>query len=571
MKHTLPSVETLKAEGCSAAIALMMHQMYAIIPDTQMEKDGTKDEKKKAYIENLVSDLSKVRNLEDFTILGEKMLLGVGVFDPEIPLEEQFKSEDLKTPEGARKYGKIIDELGLELPSWGDKDSLKVMWLNARIATGENAEKVHWELLKEDLDKDEKEGRNKRPLSAEEQSLIEKQRKYTDLFLHENNEVWHPVKRIARRLKELNEEHSQTTDAEWAGFEKEEAEFVHRFGLRGLRFPYAMSLKHRKEGMEDIALNLGKIATALEMPDHYIGFRGRMPVYYGGAITGSLGTYTHLTHTLYLLKDMGARATAHEWFHGLDYDLSYRTGNSAMGTLGGAPSFSETHLVAGLGPMKKVHDAMISLMEGVKYGFNGGLPVSTEDYIDDKGLFWNTLKNVYAKELFKWVPKENLQNSAQRFNFACQKLHSKEWNGARFTEYVVAEYENGMNLTKPEMKDRMLTDFRSEVRILSGLYERLREDKDFLSEERTSFLNWFCAQLDDKNGKQYYTIPTEFIARMGEQYVFDRLGEPLKEHAAPQYIMSFEKEKLQSRFADWVNEAKTFLAYDIKAQKKPQP
>jgi hypothetical protein len=558
MKHTLPSVDQLKQEKCPAAIALMMHNMYALLPDAMMEVDGQKNPERVKYINELAKRLAEVRSFEGFKALGEFMMLETGLFDRETPLKEQFKQAEMQRPEFARKYGKLIDILGLDLPTWGDEDALKAMWLNARVATGENGEKIQWELIKEEMEKAKEEGRE-RKMTEEEQKVMAQQQKYADMALHGNTEVWHPVKKIARRLKEINDLHAKTTDVEWAAFEQEERVFVERFGLKGVRFPYAMSLENRREGMQDIAVNFAKIAKAMEIEEELIGFKGRMPVFYGGASSGSLGTYTYLSHTLYVLKGMGERATAHEWFHALDYDLSYRTGNSSFQSLGGAPSFSEPHLVSTFGDMKRVQEAMKSLMDGVKYGFNGGEPIQSEQYLANDGIFWTTLRQVYAKELFKWIPKENVPMAAQRFNLACQNLYNKEWSAGKFTQYMHSEYQNALALTEPATKERLLTDFDSEVRILSGLYDKLRENPAFFQGERSSFLNWFCAQMDDKNGRQYYTTPTEFIARLGEQYVFDKLGEPLKEHAAPQYVLPFEKEKIQSRFGTFIEEAAAFM------------
>ena len=97
---------------------------------------------------------------------------------------------------------------------------------------------------------------------------------------------------------------------------------------------------------------------------------------------------------------------------------------------------------------------------------------------------------------------------------------------------------------------------------MSKLYQSLKEDPDLLKNERTSFFNWFCEQLDDHNDRRYYTIPTEMIARMGEQFVFDKLGVSIQEYKTPQYVLDFEKEKIQSHFSDWVASAKEFLDID---------
>ena len=76
-----------------------------------------------------------------------------------------------------------------------------------------------------------------------------------------------------------------------------------------------------------------------------------------------------------------------------------------------------------------------------------------------------------------------------------------------------------------------------------------------IKDEKSSFMMWFAERLDYKAGRQYYTIPTEIIARLGEQYVFDKIGQPLKEHITPQYALGFEKEKIMEHFGAWVKEA----------------
>jgi hypothetical protein len=569
MRIRLPSVDTLKAEKCPAALALMMHEMYALLPDVQLNADGKRDSKQEKYLERLARRLSKVRTFDDFKKVGELLLRGVpDSFDEDKPLKEQFTRDVLNTPQGVSKYRKLVDWLGLELPNWGDEDFLKYKYVNARVQTGESAEKVQWELMQEEEAKELAAGKKPRKMSDEDREKEEEQKRIMSMYLHDTPEAWHTVKRMARKLANVAKE--EITDEEWSAFEKEEEAFVSRFGLKGLRFPYAMGLKSRKEGLADVTSNLEKVAKALDMPDSYVGFRGRMPVYYGGAVSGSLGTYTYLTHTLYLLKDMGDRATAHEWFHALDYDLAYQTGNAAMNSLGGAPSFSEPHLVAAFGDMKKVQHAMIALLDGVNHGFNGGKPVDADAFTDSKGIFWQTIQGVYAKELFRWVPEENRANSIQRFNYACKQFHTKEMTPDQFTRYVGTEYENALALAMPETKDLMLTSFKDEVRILSGLYRELKDNPQYFDGERASFMKWFAEQLDTKAGKEYYTIPTELIARMGEQYVFDRLESPLREHKTPQYALGFEKDKIQERFSAWVNEAKMFLAHDMNAVARPK-
>lgn len=562
MHKTIPSVEQLKSENCPAPVALMLYQMYALIPDAQMNADGEKSQIQTKYLNDLVEGLSKVRSLKDFEDLGEKMIRELNIFDENKTLEEQFDSREIKKPAGVQKYKKVVDWLGLELPEWASKDFLRSKHAQARIQTGETEEKVYADLLEED----EKNG-SSRKMSEEEKELLKDQKKKRDLALHASPEAWYAVKGFYRKLEQ---DKVPATDEQWKEFEQNERDFVKKFGLKGVRFPYSMSLEDRKFGLEDMDVNLEKVAKALDMPTQYMGFRGRMPLYYGGAVSGSLGTYTYLTHTLYLLPEMGARATAHEWFHGLDYDLAYQTGNAAMNTMGSAPSFSEPHLVSAFGEMKQVQQAMVSLLDGLNYGFQGGKPVNAEKFLADDGYFWDTIQNVYAKELFRWVPEENLERTITRFNYNSQQFAKGELGPDEFTQNIVSEYSNAMAITHPKSKDLLLTAFGDEIRILSGVYNAVKEDKEYFDDEKASFMKFFCEYLDERAGRQYYTIPTEMIARLGEQYVFDQLGEPLAEHKTPQYAMPFEKEKIMERFDSFVQKAKLFLEHDFEVEQKPK-
>lgn len=564
MHKTIPSVEQLKKENCPAAVALMMYQMYALIPDTQMNADGKKDLGQKEYLDNLVEKLGKVRSLDDFKSLGEFMIRELHIFDENKTLEEQFDSREIKKPAGVQKYRKLVDWLGLELPEWGNPDFLRAKYAQARVQTGETQERVHFDLLEED----ESSEKNVRKMDEEEKKIAAEQKRIRDLSFHASPEAWYGVKSFYRKL------HQNATDSsveDWASFTQEEASFVKKFGLKGVRFPYCMSLEERQFGLKDMDINLEKVAEALEMPTQYMGFRGRMPLYYGGAVSGSLGTYTYLTHTLYLLPEMGARATAHEWFHGLDYDLSYQTGLASMNSLGSAPSFSEPHKVSAFGEMKEVQQAMISLLDGLNYGFQGGKPVNAERFLADDGIFWDTIKNVYAKELFRWVPEENLENAITRFNYNSQQFAKGELSPDEFSQNIVSEYSNAMAITHPKSKDLLLSAFGDEVRILSGIYTALKEDPEYFDDEKSSFMKFFCEYLDERSGRQYYTIPTEMIARLGEQYVFDKLNSPLAEHKTPQYAMPFEKEKIMERFDSFVQKAKLFLEHDFELEEKIKP
>ena len=562
MHIKLPSVETLRAEKCPAPIALMMHQMYAMIPDAQLNADGGRKQEHVDYFNALAEKIGNVRSLEDFKPVSEFLLRGTGLFKDDVPIEEQFDPKSLSQAEFFIKYRDVGDLLGLEFPAWGDDDFVKSKWINARVATGEDRNKVIAELMKEDEAKELKEGKKQRAQTAEEIKDQEELERVMKLTLHDTPEGWHTVKRYSRLLAK---EQEGGENEDWAAFQKEEAAFVERFGLKGVRFPYHMGLPARIKGLADITDNFCKITQALEMPDHYIGFKKRMPVYYGGAVSGSLGTYTYVTHTLFVLKDMGDRATAHEWFHALDYDMAFQTGNRSQSNLGGALSFSEPNLISVTKDMRPLKDAMVSLMEGVKYGFNGGEPISSEKFISPKGgVFWDLVQNVYAKELLTWVPEENRATAIQRFNYACKSLHTKEFKPQDFARYVSNEYDNALALTQPETRKMLLTSFKDEMEILAGLYLVLTDETDALKKEKTSFMMWFAERLDYKAGRQYYTIPTELIARMGEQYVFDKIGEPLKEHITPQYALAFEKSQIMERFGAWVNEAITFLEYDSK-------
>lgn len=563
MHKNIPSIEQLRSENCPAPIALMMYQMYALIPDTQMNADGKKDENQQKYLDNLVEKLGQVRSLEGFKDLGEFMIRELHVFDEDKTLKEQFDSRELRKPSGVQKYRKVVDWLGLELPDWQNPDFLRGKHAQARIQTGETQEKVHLDLLEED----EKSSTNKRTMDEEELKILEEQKRVRDLSFHASPEAWYAVKSFYRKL---HQDSTVSTEKDWKSFENEEAAFVKKFGLKGVRFPYSMGLNERKFGLEDMEVNLDKVAKALDMPTQYMGFRERMPLYYGGAISGSLGTYTYLTHTLYLLPEMGARATAHEWFHGLDYDLSYQTGLASMNSMGDAPSFSEPHRVAAFGEMKEVQQAMVSLLDGLNYGFQGGKPVNAERFLADDGIFWDTIKNVYAKELFRWVPEENLENAITRFNYNSQQFAKGELSPDEFTQNIVSEYSNAMAITHPKSKDLLLSAFGDEVRILSGVYTALKEDPEYFDDEKSSFMKFFCEYLDDRAGRQYYTIPTEMIARLGEQYVFEKLEAPLAEHKTPQYAMPFEKEKILERFDSFVQKAKLFLEHDIGLEEKPK-
>jgi hypothetical protein len=565
MKHQLPSVEQLKSEQCSAAIALMLHKVYAMLPDAQLQANGEVYRPQARYLDKLVEKLVKVRTLEQFKAWGDFMLRGTGEFESDKTLEEQLNGELFGSSAGLKKYTKIIDWLGLDLAdSWGLAQSIERQHANAKIQTGSSANKVFAELIEEDEKKEKKAGTAK-VRTAEEKKEIRAQKRLMTLMLHDNPEAWHAVKRQSRAVERAKE---TRTDAEWAMFREEEKAFVERFGLKGLRFPYMMNLKTRQEGLRDMAVNLEKVAKAMDMPEHHMGFKARMGLFYGGAAHGSLGTYTYLTHTLYILKGMGDRATAHEWFHALDYDLVHQSGSIGM-SMGNAPSFSEPHRVAAYGTLKPAQEAMIELMDGLNKGFSKGPALTADDYIKEDGVFWTTLHDVYAKEIFKWVPAENMENALARYNLACSRFESKEWSADRFAKYIGEEYDNGMALTEPKQRELLLTSFKSEIRILSGLYLELKENPDYFKEKKTSFALWFAEQLDNQSGRLYYTIPTELIARMGEQFVFNTLGEPLQEHNTPQYVMPFEQEKALGLFGEFLNQAKKTL--EVEKKKTPKP
>jgi hypothetical protein len=563
MKHQLPSLETLKKEKCSAAIALMLHKAYALLPDAQVMSDGEVYRPQARYLNKLAEKLVKVRTVEQFKAWGDFMLRGTGEFEPGKSIESQLGEGNVSKSEMLKKYSKIVDWLGLDLAEqWGFEQSIDVQYANAKIQTGSSSEKVMMDLIEEEEKEDRKNGKA-REITAEEKKERRAQKRVMALLLHDNPEAWHAVKRHSRAIERARD---ASTEAEWAEFKKEEKEFVERFGLKGLRFPYMMNLATRKEGLKDMAVNLEKVARAINMPESQMGFKKRMGVFYGGAAQGSLGTYTYLTHTLYILKGMGDRATAHEWFHALDYDLTYQSGGAAM-AMGQAPSFSEPHKVAAFGSLKPAQDAMINLMDGLKNGFKKGRPVETEDYIKPDGVFWTTLHNVYAKELFKWIPPENRQNALARYNLSCKKLEEGKMDPDQFTKYIGTEYDNGLELTEPKQREVLLSSFKGEVRILAGLYCELKENPDYFKDTKTSFAHWFAEQLDNQTGKDYYSIPTELIARMGEQFVFSRLGEPLQEHNTPQYVMPFETDEAMKRFGDFLDTAKETL----KSEKKIAP
>ena len=188
-----------------------------------------------------------------------------------------------------------------------------------------------------------------------------------------------------------------------------------------------------------------------------------------------------------------------------------------------------------------------------------------EKFLNPKGgVFWELLQKVYAKELLTWVPQENREAAIKRFNYACKNFHTKEFSPQQFSAYVGEEYDNALAISQPETRKMLLTSFKSEIEILAGLYVVLTEDPQAIKDEKSSFMMWFAERLDYKAGRQYYTIPTEIIARLGEQYVFDKIGQPLKEHITPQYALGFEKEKIMEHFGAWVKEAVAFLKHDVR-------
>lgn len=570
MYKKLPTAEKLREDGCPAAIALMMYKMYLLVPGAQLNADFKRKEEHVKFFDDLVEQIISARKFSDFEKIGEFLVTGLGIYEDYDEFENSLKGKNYVT--GFEKTRDLHDVLGLELPNWGGKEFLKGTYKNARVETGENKDEVIREIMKEEEEAERASlGRAFREMSEEEKEKEEEKKRMRDLVSFKKPENWHRIKKMNRMV---DKEQASGTAEEWAQFNLQEIEFVKKYGLKGVRFPYYMGLEIRKKGLLDVADNFDKIASALDMPTEFIGFKKRMPVYYGGAVSGSLGTYTYLTHTLFILEDMGDRATAHEWFHALDFDLSKQTGNISQSGMGGAVSFSEPELISAYGPLADVKSAMENLMDGLKNGLReDGKPVADDEYTKPNGIFWTLILRVYAKEMFEKMPEENRDEAKQRFGSACKKLHTKEWTAQQFQVYMKHEYENALDITKPETRDRLLTDFGSEILILGSLYEKLGKEKDFLDKENTSFMMWFNDKLDSINGRIYYTMPTELIARIGEQYVCNKIGQPLKEHNTPQYALPFERDEIIKRFEAFIDEAKKTLKYEanneVKVRKGP--
>lgn len=570
MKRKIPSVEQLKSENCPAAVALLMYEAYKSIPDVQLNSDGQRNEDQLFYIDNLVKRLSSVRTFEDLNNFRRYMFAEIpGLVNKDEGIEEQFKSiVESKDMVSTKKLGIMYEWLGFNLTGWIEEDAFKGMIRAARANTGESLEKLSWEKNKEY----EAEGGGDpryNVLSEEEKKFQDEEKRRMEMrFSQKSYEIWHQVKVRERELKQTKEKN----ESDWKELEQEELLFINKFGLKGVRFPYAMSLEKRKKGLEELAVNLEQIAKTLNMPETNIGFRGRLPIFYGGAAFGSLGTYTYLTHTLYILEGMSKRATTHEWFHALDYDLSYQSGISSMSIIRDAPSFSKPNSISSFVETKEARNAMIELLDYINNGEKyGSVPVDADEFIKQDGIFWKTLKDVYIKEMFRLMPEENKQNAVKRCNFHCTKFFSGEISPDEFTDYFEAEHKNSLSLTKEE--EKMFVSYAHEIRILSGLYLELKENPTFFKNEREkgSFFKWFAHQLDYKIGKDYYTIPTEMFARLGEQYVFDRLEVPMRDHKSPQYLLPFEKEKVQVLFENFVNEARHFLDNDATQNKRARP
>ena len=553
-KIKIPTAQELKDSQTPAAIAFMIYRFLRSCPDAELSKNNGRSEEDVVFFNSLMTNLFKIKDIDGFYELREQLFKShlIGLEDTSEKNVEKIFS--IATGEHLDVYHKATAALGLNTQNWLSEKFIESVYNEARVATGENHNKIAAETIEEETTEEQK-----KRWSEKERKDYEQMRRTEKLIHHESPESWHLIKQMSRSLVK----EQKASPEEWADFERKEIEFTHRFGLKGLRFPYAMTLKDRSEGLDEMTTNFEKISKALDMPDSFIGFKERLPLFYGGAIEGSLGTYSPITHTLFILKDMGDRATAHEWFHALDYELARQaTTNATRAIKGNSISFSEPRRLATFGKLKECQSAMVDLMEGVNRGFSKDPIINAEEYTRPGGMFWKTLQQVYAKEVFKHIPPENKENALVRFNTFCKKFHNNEIKADEFTAYIKDEYSNGLSLTNPKSKETLLTAFEAEINVMSKLYQSLKEDPDLLKNERTSFFNWFCEQLDDHNDRRYYTIPTEMIARMGEQFVFDKLGVSIQEYKTPQYVLDFEKEKIQSHFSDWVASAKEFLDID---------
>lgn len=175
---------------------------------------------------------------------------------------------------------------------------------------------------------------------------------------------------------------TRTSETNWRqGAEIGEEALCSRFGFSGIQYGNYVNQKERQSMLNDCYDALADMACAMDLPDRFMGFNGRMALAFGargrGGVNAALAHYEPSQRVINFTKRKGAGTLAHEWAHGLDNYLGEK-----LNTL---------YLSEHLSPNEKHRDMATSMQ-----GFMNRLKVQ-----DNYGVNEDSMMEIIKKSAFE--------------------------------------------------------------------------------------------------------------------------------------------------------------------------
>lgn len=542
----LPTHKELKERGVPASVAYMMYDFYRSLPSNKINAQGI-DEFSKNHIKEVVKQLAQVNNIED---LRKTVLLALNIYE-DCNIEDLMKDlEDEYNTDSIKKFLNLSNLVGLDIYQMADEKVFESKHYNARIAVGEDPDSIKNEFIRKEYIDNDKE-------KSEDEEYKEHCRKF-DLLNHKKREDWSLVRRMDNKYN-VDIQNNELLDEELL---KVSQDFANKFAFKEVSFLFSIPDKDKINGIQEMDKQLSSLAESLSVPTTMIGFNGSLSFSYGGACDGSLGTYSPVTHCLYVKKDMTSNVAFHEWFHALDYDLSYKAGTAMFKSL----EFYLSPVSDGIkervtNRMGDVIESVDNLMDYVKNS-NSVQNINKNTFLpgnDGQGLFLELIKKVYFQnQVLKVMPADELNSAKKRFMDATQRFHKEMMGVHDYSEYMQSEFERGHLITLES--GWHIFDFKGEIAILADAYRQFQKEENPFAKDDSSFFYAFSNRMDSLNRKEYFAKETELFARMGEQYVFDKQNVFEAIHETPAYPIGEEKKQIAVLLDQVIKCAKDFYA-----------
>ena len=295
------------------------------------------------------------------------------------------------------------------------------------------------------------------------------------------------------------------------------------FDFKGITIDPKMSPREALDAMLDAYNNLHTMANAMGLPRQSMGFNGKLTLQLKHSL-GNKGTRGMFSWNFAKGFDASTLALArradsftHEWIHALDLNLLMRYTKSHDLGVSGLADYTRNPLEA-LPP--KIRTAFTDLMRTMFLADEK----AAQEMARLTMVSAAQLDQLQKAEAKLKRTKEILDDEASR---EARAVEHEKTAAASKTPFIAAGAQKAADTLRARTKQAKaeLATHKAEVDKAKKAWEQTQQDVHKLLSTRASKFHQGSAYIDQLTGQKYFSLPAEMLARAGESWMGNRVGQ----------------------------------------------